>query len=65
LDNFTNIVEVIMPTRGSIGNHEEIIEAVSKEKGVNLDEATAAELKSMTAIAKERYLAVAFLLSSD
>jgi len=54
-----------MPTRGSIGNHEEIIEAVSKEKGVNLDEATAAELKSMTAIAKERYLAVAFLLSSD
>jgi len=65
LDNFTNIVEVITATRGSIGYHKEILEAVAKEKGVNLDEATAAELKSITATAKETYLAVAFLLSSD
>ena len=65
MDNLPNIVEVITATGGSIGNHKEIQESVAKEKGVNLDEATAAELKSITATAKETYLAVAFLLSSD
>jgi len=31
LDNFTNIVEVITATGGSIGDHKEILQAVSKE----------------------------------
>jgi len=56
---------VITATGGSIGDHKEILEAVAKEEGVNLNEAAAAELKSITATAKERYLAVAFLMSSN
>jgi len=32
LNKFTNIFEVIMATKGSIGNHKEILETVSKEQ---------------------------------
>ena len=32
LDNFTNIVEVITATGGSIGNHKEILEAVQRKR---------------------------------
>ena len=65
LENFTNVVDVITATGGSIGNHKDILQAVADEEKLDLDTATPDELKSITATAKERYLAVAFLLSSD
>ena len=62
---FINIVDVIDATGGSIGDHKEILKSVADEEGIDVDTATAAQLKKLQVAAKERYLAVAFILNAD
>ena len=62
---FINIVDVIETTGGSIGNHLELLKSVANEEGIDVDKATPTELQRLRAASKERYLAVAFILSAD
>ena len=54
-EQFLNIVDVIDATGGSMGNHKEILEAMAKEEGIVIDKAAPEQMRSMKAVAKERY----------
>ena len=63
---FLSMVDVVdTTTGGSMGHHKEILNAVAREESVDMDHATATQMETWTATAKERYLSVAFILGAD
>ena len=65
LEKFQNFVEVIEHCGGSIGTDLGAVEQVLDELSLTRDTATQDEITAAVESAKERYLAVAFILGSD
>lgn len=65
LEHFQNLVEVIEHTGGTIGYHNGMIAEVAKENNVTFENVTPAQLLIFREKAKERFLAVSFLLNAD
>ena len=65
LEKFQNFVEVIEHCGGSIGTDLGAVEQVLGELSLTRDTATQDEITAAVESAKERYLAVAFILGSE
>ena len=65
MEQFQNMVDVIEYSRGSIGNQPGILEDMATAQEVDLEFVSDADLVKLKKSAQERYLAMAFLLSSD
>ena len=65
LERFQNMVEVIEHCGGSVGLEPHLIDKALDKQGTSHTGATAAELNQAMGVAKDRYLACAFLMSAD
>ena len=65
LEQFQNMVEVIEHCGGSVGLKPHLIDKALDEQGTSCTGATATELDQAVEVAKDRYLACAFLMSAD
>ena len=65
MEHFTNVMDVVTQSGGSILGHTGIEDAIIKEKELNRDNLTAAELSTIVADAEARTKAIAFLLGCD
>ena len=64
-ETFRNMLEVINHSGGSLGCDEATKKLIIKEENLNWDSMTNEEMTRVETTANERYLATAFLLSSD
>ena len=64
-ETFRNMVEIINQSGGSLGSDEATKKIIAKEEKLQWDSLTHEQATSIESAANERYLATAFLLSSD
>ena len=65
LEQFQNMIDVIVHTGGMVGHQPGIIRAIMRERGIDPTNATTMQQMEIEKEAQNRYLAVAFMLGSD
>ena len=65
LEQFINMVDVVEAIGGNIGLHEAVLTEVAIKDGIDLKIITNAQRDALSKTAKEKYLAMSFMLGAD